>query len=286
MRRPAFPDPLRLPWAYLAFPGVLLLVAFFIFPIAVLALNSLFVDAGAGQFRPGVTLANYIRFFGDTYYLMILVNTLKLGFVIVTVSMVLAYPVAYFLARQTGAWRGFLIYLVVAPLFVSTVVRNLAWVPILSSNGPINWLLLKLGIISAPLILVNNFTGVVIGLTHVSLPFMILLLIPTIQRIAVPLEEASASLGATAWRTFWKVLLPLSKAGLVGSYLVVFTMTISAFTTPLVLGGQRVIVMSSFIERQFRSTMQYGFGATASMVLLTTVALLTLASMHVAGQDR
>jgi putative spermidine/putrescine transport system permease protein len=143
---------------------------------------------------------------------------------------------------------------------------------------------MKIGLIDEPLVLLNNFTGVVIGLTHSLLPFMVLTLMAVIQRIDRSLEEASMNLGASPMRTFLQVVLPLSRPGLVGGYLLVLTMTISAFTTPAVLGGRRVLVMPVYIEQQIRHALQYGFGATLSTVLLVTALLLTVASLY--GSER
>jgi len=273
-------DPLGGPWGLLAFPGVLALAAVFAVPVFILVFKSLYLDAGMARLQPGITLENYIRFFGDPFYLGILWETLKLGFVVVTACIILGYPVAYFLARTEYRHRGLLIFLIVAPLFISVVVRNLGWVPLLSDSGFVNWVLIKLGVVSTPLKLINNFTGVVIGLTHSSLPFMILTLIPVIQRIDPSIEEASQNLGASPWQTFLKVVLPLSKPGLLGGYLLILTTTIAAFTTPAVLGGRRVLVMPVYIEQQFRSALQYGLGATIATVLLITGAILTLVSMR------
>lgn len=278
-------DPLDARWLGWATPGIVMLVVFFALPLLMIVLMSFYRDAGLGRLHPEFTFHNYIRFFGDSFYLGILWETVKLGLVVVTLCVLLAYPVAYFLARTQSRFRGYLVFVVVAPLFISVVIRNLGWVPMLSSGGVVNWTLLQLGIISSPLILINNFTGVVIGLTHTMLPFMILMLIPVIQRIDPSVEEASLNLGATPWQTFIRVVLPLSRPGLIGGYLLVLTTSIAAFTTPAVLGGRRVLVMPVYIEQLFRSSLQYGFGATVTTILLVTSIIFTLVSLRRSARD-
>jgi len=279
-------DPLQLRWGILSLPGVLVLAAIFAVPVAVLASKSFLKDAGRARIAPGFTLDNYIRFFTDWFYFRVLFDTLVLGCVVVTACVILAYPVAYFLARTRSRYRGFFIFLVVAPLLISVVIRNLGWVPMLSTNGFVNWTLLALGVVDQPLRLLNNFTGVAIGLTHSLLPYMILTLIAVIQRIDHTVEEAALNLGATPWQTFSRVILPLSRPGLLGGYLIVLTASISAFTTPALLGGRRVIVLPIYIEQQMRHALQYAWGATAAAILLLTAIILTLASLSRSEEAR
>ncbi|MGE3870619.1 MAG: ABC transporter permease, partial [Pseudorhodoplanes sp.] len=146
----------------------------------------------------------------------------------------------------------------------------------LGTNGFVNWTLLQLGIVSEPLRLINNFTGVVIGTTHALLPFMILMLMTVIQRIHPSLEEAAANLGANAWSRFWRVIFPLSLPGLLAGYLIVFTLAISYYTTPAMLGGNRVLLMSTFIAQQVRFVLNYPFGATSAVVLMILAIVITV----------
>jgi putative spermidine/putrescine transport system permease protein len=192
--------------------------------------------------------------------------------------------VSYVLARTRSRWRGLLLFLVVAPLLVSAVVRNIGWFPILSNSGLVNWLLLKSGLISQPLALISNLTGVVIGLVHALLPFMILTLTTVIQRIEPELEEAAASLGAGPLRTFVHVLLPLSLPGIIGGSLLVFTMAIAAYTTPVIMGGNRVLVMATFIGQQFRTVLDYPLGATSAAVLMVLAGLLSVIALRLGAQ--
>lgn len=268
------------PWLIALIPAIFALVLTFVLPLAYLAANSLHHSTGPGQVGAEFTLDNYYKFFGDRFYLQILLETFWLGAIVVSICAVLAYPVAYLIARISGRWRGILIFLVVAPLLISVVVRNLGFYPVLGDSGMINWLLLALGLITESLRLNNNFTGVVIGMVHALLPFMIIMLTTVIQKIDPELEEAAIGLGAGTVQTFWYVLWPLSRAGLLAGYLVVFTLAVSAYTTPAMMGGHRVLVMSTFVEQQMRSVLDYAFGATAAVVLVAGASALMLLSLR------
>jgi putative spermidine/putrescine transport system permease protein len=267
-------------WVLLSLPMVLTLALVFAVPIGCLIVLSFYSMTGAATVGDHLTLENYLNFFTDVFYFRILLNTFWLGAVVVISCLVIGYPVSYFLARTRSRWRGFLLFMVVAPLLVSAVVRNVGWFPILSNNGLVNWLLLKSGLVSQPIPLISNFTGVVIGLVHALLPFMILTLTTVIQRIEPELEEASASLGAGPVRTFFEVMLPLSLPGMIGGSLLVFTMAIAAYTTPVIMGGNRVLVMATFIGQQFRTVLDYALGATAAAVLMLLAGLLTLLAVR------
>lgn len=272
------------PWILLLAPAVIALTLVFFIPLLILASNSFHRDAGFGQISPEFTLINYWNFATDSFYLGILFETFLLATIVVTICAIIGYPVAYYLVRSTFKFKAILIFLVVSPLLISAVIRNLGWIPILGGNGLINWLLIKAGLISQPIQLVGNFTGVVIGLVHALLPFMIMSLMTVIQRIEPELEEASISLGATPMRTFWRVLLPLSTSGLMSGYLLVFTIAISAFVTPGMLGGKRVLVMATYIDQQIRTVLNYATAATAAVILMLVAGTLTIIALRLPSE--
>ena len=266
-------------WALLSLPMVLTLAIVFAVPIVCLIALSFFSMTGPAQVGDEFSLENYSNFITDPFYHRIILNTFSLGATVVLCCLVVGYPVSYFLARTKSRWRGLLLFLVVAPLLVSAVVRNIGWFPILSNTGLINGLLLKSGLISQPVPLISNLTGVIIGLVHALLPFMILTLTTTIQRIEPELEEAAASLGAGPIRAFTNVMLPLSLPGIVGGSLLVFMMAIAAYTTPVIMGGNKFLVMSTFIGQQFRTVLDYPLGATSAAVLLLLAGLLSVLAL-------
>jgi putative spermidine/putrescine transport system permease protein len=267
-------------WALWCLPALLLLSFTFVLPLLCMASLSLLNFTGPAQSSGPLTLRNFVDIVSDPYYLSVLGNTCLLGIVVVSLCIVLGYPVAYFLARTTSKWRTFLIFLVLGPLLISSVIRNLGWIPILGTNGFINWTLLSFGLISQPLSLMNNFIGVIVGTTHALLPFMILMLMAVIQRIHPSLEEAARSLGASTWSTFWRVIFPLSVPGLVSGYLIVFTLAISYYTTPAMLGGNRVVVMSTYIAQQVRFVLNYPLGAALAVTLTLLAAVMTVLALR------
>jgi len=266
-------------WALLSVPMVLTLAAVFAVPIGCLIFLSFFGMTGPAQVGDEFSLENYSNFITDPFYYRIILNTFWLGGVVVLCCLIVGYPVSYFLARTKSRWRGLLLFLVVAPLLVSAVVRNIGWFPILSNTGLVNGLLLKSGLVNEPVPLISNLTGVIIGLVHALLPFMILTLTTVIQRIEPELEEAAANLGAGPLRTFAHVMLPLSLPGMIGGSLLVFTMAIAAYTTPVIMGGNRFLVMSTFIGQQFRTVLDYPLGATSAAVLMVLAGLLSVLAL-------
>ena len=272
-------------WALMLMPGVAALTAVFFLPIILLATNSFHPNGGLGTVGPSWTLANYVSFLTDTFYLGILFNTFELAAIVVIICMLIGYPVAYFLVRSRWQWKAILVFLVVSPLMISTVIRNLGWIPILGDYGLVNWLLIESGALHDPIQLIGNRTGVLIGLVHALLPFMILPIMTVIQRIEPELEEASINLGASPAVTFWRVLLPLSWPGILSGCMLVFTMVLAAFVTPGMLGGKRVLVMSIFIEQQIRTVMNYAFAATAAVILMLAAGAVAFVALRRSTQQ-
>lgn len=272
-------------WAPWLLPMLAILAAIFAIPIVSLISVSFHLMSGPAQVGNQYTLANYRAFLGDPFFLRIILNTSLLGAFVVMCCLLIAYPVSYFLARTRSKWRGMLLFLVISPLLISAVVRNIGWFPILGESGLINWILTSLGIINQPLALIGNYTGVAIGLIHALSPFMILTLMTVIQRVDPELEEAAANLGAGPFESFLRVLLPLTLPGLVAGSLIVFTMAISAYTTPVIMGGGKVLVMATYIAQQFLTVLDYGMGAAAAAVLMIAAAVLTVGALRLRTKE-
>jgi putative spermidine/putrescine transport system permease protein len=267
-------------WGWLLVPALLMLVLVFLLPTIMLAARSLHASMGPGQESAQLQLTNYTAFLSDPFYWHLLGNTSLLGALVSGVSLALALPLSYFLARTRSRWRSPLLLIVIAPMLVSVVIRNLGWLTILGNQGLINWLLIHSGATQAPVPLINNLTGVVIGLVHALLPFMILTLTTVLQRIDPALEEASISLGVPPLMTFWRVVVPLALPGIVAGCLLVFGLTISAYTTPALMGGGRIVVMATYIQQQISTLLDYARGATASVILVVWVCALSIISMR------
>ncbi len=260
--------------AQLLAPAVLVVGLFLVPPLfGILAASVLQHQQETGP----PTLTNYARFLGDSYYLRTLLLTLKLSFVTTLCALVLGYLVAYQLVRtiRSPTARRLAYLVVVAPLFTSSIVRSFGWMVSLGNAGFVNRLLRDLGLVDAPIRLIFNETGVVIGLTHVLLPFMVLSIAAVLQNIDHTLEEAAMDLGASRLVTFLTVTLPLSLPGVVAGSLIVFSLAMSAYVTPSVLSGGRLKVVPMLIYEQYISVFDWGFGAAMAIVLLALTLAIT-----------
>jgi putative spermidine/putrescine transport system permease protein len=271
----------RIPWSLVSLPGVVLFGVAFAFPVLILLVYSFLRDGRNGQIIPTFTVGNYLTALTDFFYIKILLQTLGLGVVVATTCIVLGFPVAYFLARTKSRWRNLLIFLAISPLTVSSVIRNVGWLPILGDNGAINSLLLFLGVIRQPLPLIYNFFGVTVGLANTLLPYTILLLMIVVQRVNPEIEEAGVNLGASRWQLIRFVLLPLTKRGLIATFMLAFTIAISSYTTPAVMGGGKVLVIATFIQQQIAVVLKTAFGSSMTIILLVVAIAITIVSTRI-----
>jgi putative spermidine/putrescine transport system permease protein len=255
-------------------PAVLVVVLFLVPPLLGILTASVLQH---GQKTGGPTLASYARFLGDPYYLRTLLLTLKLSLVTTLCALVLGYLVAFQLVRsiRSRTLRRVAYLVVVAPLFTSSIVRSFGWMVSLGNAGFVNRLLRDLGLVDTPVRLMFNELGVVIGLTHILLPFMILSIAAVLQSIDHTLEEAAMDLGANRLVTFLTVTLPLSLPGVVAGSLIVFSLAMSAYVTPAVLSGGRFKVVPMLVYEQYVSVFDWGFGAAMSVVLLGLTLAIT-----------
>lgn len=255
--------------------GLVLLVAF-VAPVLMMAPTSFHhYDAGGGA-ASGWTLENYTQIVTDPYFREVLGRTLTMGALVTVACLVIGYPLAYALARSTGATRSWLTVLVVFPLLLNLVVRSFGWMALLADHGLVNDALIALGVIRAPLHLMFNLTGLIIGLTHIYLPFMTLVLVAALQALPKDAEAASATLGAGPVKTFFLVTMPLTAPGMFAGSVLVFVLTISALVTPRLLGGPAYKVMATVIYDEFLSDLDWPSGAALAFVL-TLIALMIVA---------
>lgn len=229
-------------------PILVFLLAFFVLPFGVMLYQSLFLSPLIARENSEPTLANYIKLFGDLFYLKIVLQTLALGAAVTLLALVIGYPVAYVLARARS--RQLLIFLIISPLVVSVVIRSYGWMVLLGRAGTVNTLLQTAGIIEQPLALMYNWFGVTVALTHVLLPYMILALASVIEGIPESLEDTAAVLGAGAWARFRYVLFPLSLEGVGAGVTLVFMLAIGSFVSVLLLGGSDTLILPLLIYQQ------------------------------------
>lgn len=262
-------------WILLALAIPALLAIFLIIFIPVGWLFSLSFLDKAGE----LSLKNYTRMFEYKSYARVFLTTFKVSLYTTILCIVFAYPLSYFLSQLTKKYASIFLLAVLLPFWTSLLVRTYAWLVLLQRKGIINSLGIELGLLDAPIKLVHNLNGTLIGMVHIMLPFMILPLYASMRRIDRQLVQASANLGATPTQAFRFVFVPLSLPGVVAGSLIVFVLCLGFYVTPAVLGGGKVILVSMQITAILED--QYNWGAASALgvvLLIATFMVLILAS--------
>jgi putative spermidine/putrescine transport system permease protein len=214
----------------------------------------------------GFTLKNFERL-GRPLYFWVIMDTFLISLLTSLFCLVLSYPVAYALVRTTQEWmRTLLVILSITPLFTGEIVRTYAWMLVLGTEGFINSALLALGLIAAPLQFMYTKFGVIIALVHFSMPVMIILLATAIGHVNRDYEKAAANLGAPPFTVFWRVTVPLTLPGIIAGTVVIFAWTMSAFATPQLIGGGKVLMISNLVYLQGFSSFNFPLAAVLSLV--------------------
>jgi len=248
----------------LSVPALLLLLALFAAPL--LRLLALSVAGGS--------LVAYERALTNELYLRVIFETFKIAAIVTLLTLALGYPVAYVMATSGRAWQLVGIAFVLLPFWTSILVRTYAWMVMLGRNGVVNRTLIGWGVIDSPLPLLNNLAGVLIGMVHVLLPYMILPVFNAVKNVDPNLVLAAVGLGAPRWRAFLRITLPLTMNGVAAGVTLVFTLSLGFFITPALLGGGRVVMVANLIEEQVRELLNWAFAGALSAILLA----LTLAA--------
>ena len=245
-------------------PAVAFLVAFFALPV--LRLLMLSIEDGS--------LVHYEKALGDRLYLQVLWETVRIAAIVTIVSLLLGYPLAHFLATAAPIPAAIGLALLLLPFWTSVLVRTYAWMILLGRNGVVNRFLIESGLIERPLPLLNNESGVIIGMVHVLLPYMVFPIYGVMRRVDRDLLSAAEGLGAPAHAVFRRVYFPLTLPGVIAGSTLVFVLSLGFFITPALLGGGRVMMVGVLIEQQVRQFLNWEFAAALSTVLLATALLL------------
>jgi ABC-type spermidine/putrescine transport system permease subunit I len=248
----------------LILPALAVFILFFAFPVV--RLLSLGFAGGS--------LSWYAKALTHPLYVQVFLLTVRMAVAVTVGCLLLGYPIAYLLATTTRFWRmvGFLFILF--PLWTSVLVRTYAWMVLLGRNGVVNKILLATGLIEQPLALMYNFTGVLIGMVHALLPYMILPLYGALRRVDPNLVQAAEGLGAPHWRVFWRIYLPLTLNGIAAGTILVFVLSLGFFITPALLGGGRVVMIAVLIQQQVGELLDWNFAAALSGLLLVVTVLV------------
>ncbi len=260
----------------LAAPLTLFFLVFFVAPLVQLFVLSLHNDTAGAVWGIG----QYVHFLTDPFSLSVLGSTLLLGAEVTALCLVLGFPIAWLYHRVGSRAQTLIILIVLLPLLTSVVVRTFAWIVILGRQGIINSTLLSIGAIDAPIRLLYTQVGVVLALAQVQMPLMTLPLITALGRIDMNLEDASCSLGAGSWRTFWKVVLPLSLPGVIAGCTLTYAAAITAFITQSLIGGGQMLFMPMYLYQQASTLQNWPFASAISIIfLLAVLAVVTVFGM-------
>lgn len=257
----------------LLMPVLAVTVFFFVIPMAAILMSSLKEGApGATHY----TLNNYISVVTDDFYWEIMLRTIRFSALATIVALLLAYPAALYVYFSRSNWRRVLLLIVVSPLFISVIVRTYGWMVVFSPNGLIDAMLPE----KYALRLLNTQTAIILGLVHIYLPFMVLSLNASLLKVDQRLLSAAASLGASGWRSFRDVILPLSLPGVQSGCVIVFASAMTAFATPMLLGGSANKTMAYMIYQQNILLANWNMGGAVAFVLLA----MTLAFVFFMGR--
>ncbi len=280
-------------------PGALWLLIFFNIPLIIVLFIS-FVERGrAGGIKtPAVfTLENYIQLFNacssqfagpecnPLLYIGIFGHSVRIALIVTFWSIILGYPLSYFISKRSPRWRDTLLLLVVIPFWTNFLVRTYALKQVLATEGMLNVFLMNIGVIQQPLELLFNEFAVVLGLVYGYLPFAVLPMYASIEKFDHTLMEAAADLGAKPWQAFVRVMLPMTLPGVVAALVLVFVPVVGAFITPDIMGGGKVEMIGTLINRQFGVARNWPFGSAISLVLMLLVVIGVVAYFRSGGEE-
>ena len=263
----------------LLLPALLLLLVLFVYPILRLLVTSVY-DQGI------ISLEHYRRIVEVDVYLRVMRTTFTIALQVTAICLVLGYPLAYFLSTLRARTARLLLILVLIPFWTSILVRTYAWMVLLQRQGVVNRWLLELGLIDEPLRMMYNRIGVLVGMVHVLLPFMVLPAFAVMRGIDRDLIRAAQNLGATPLQAFLRIFFPLSLPGVAAGSLLVFILALGFFITPALMGGRTDIMIAQLMEDQIRTQLNFPFAAALGTVLLAVTLVIFVIYNRLLGLDK
>ena len=263
--------------AFLTLPTLAFLLVFFILPVGYV----LFLSVSS----PTVSLDHFTRIFSTPLYLRVLWNTFLTSFFVTVFCLLLGYPLAYVIARRNDIWSRLLLSAVIISFWTGFLVRTYAWLVILGNRGPVVGAIDALGLGPAPQLLFTSFSSAV-GMTHILLPYMVLSLLSVMKRFDERYIRAAESLGARPFTAFRLIYLPLSLPGVVNGSILIFTICLGFYVTPILLGTPSDMMISQLINQQIEELLNFGFASALAVVLLITTAVILAIYNRFAGLDR
>ena len=262
----------------LTWPAMITLFLFALVPLITMLITSFQSDVTAG-----FTVENYKEFFSSSIYLRLTGKTIVMSLLVTVVSLIIAYPLAYIMAKKLKGLRNIILVLVIIPFFTNQLVRVYSWLIFLQDGGILNNFLNLFGLCEDGMGLPYTQGAVVIGLTHAFFPYMVVTIYMALERMDDNLLEASRSLGASRFTTFRRIVFPLSMPGVISGVMIVFVPTLGTFVEPRILGGTDGTVIGTIIEDQFFEIANWNFGAAIAFLLLALV-ILSMAALNKAGK--
>ena len=247
----------------LIFPGVVLLCFFLVLPLLSSLIPTFFP-------RNSFSFQLYSEFFKDSYFMGVLWRTLVNSFFVTLICAVFGLPVSYVISGVSKKWKGILIALTLFPLLTNSVIRSFAWITILGKNGVINTLLMQWGIINEPITLLYTDFAIIIGSVYLFLPTMVMTLIGVLENIDDDILEAASTLGLSPIKIFLKIIFPLSLPGMLVGSVLVFTGTLTAYTTPQLLGGNKKMMLATLL---YQRATALGDWTSASVIALVMIVI-------------
>jgi putative spermidine/putrescine transport system permease protein len=261
---------------WLAAPGVLMTLAFVAVPLVITLSLSLYPFLSGGGVGEHMTIANYADVARDDYFHVIFARTFGMAIIVTLICIAIGVPEAYVLSRLSQRWRAVSIVIVLGPMLISVVVRTLGWAVLLGNEGVINKLLLATGVVSEPVKMMFTFSGVVVALVHVLVPFMVLAVWASLQKLDATTEQAAESLGAGLSTVLRRIVFPQVIPGVLSGGLIVFALAASAFATPAIIGGRRLKVVPTTIYDEFLGNLNWPLGAALAVVLVVIVLAVSM----------
>ena len=262
----------------LTWPSMIMLFLFAFLPLVTMLITSFQSDETGSA-----TLENYERFFSNVTYLKLTGKTIVMSLIVTLVSLIIAYPLAYIMAKKLKGLRNIILVLVIIPFFTNQLVRVYSWLIFLQDGGIFNNFLNLFGLCEDGMGILYTHSAVIIGLTHAFFPYMVVTIYMALERLDDSMLEASRSLGASKLTTFRRVIFPLSIPGVISGVMIVFVPALGTFVEPRILGGTDGTVIGTVIEDQFFEIAAWNFGAAIAFLLLALV-IISMTALNMAGR--
>ena len=270
-------------FSQLALPYIIWAVLMLVLPLALIALYS-FTQQGNSIISFSFTLDHYVKFFTDPDFLLVLWRSIVIAIKTTVISLLLGYPIAYFISRSSERLQNILVLCITLPMWINMLVRTYAWIGLLSEGGIVSQILGFFGFEEAELLYTEG--AVLLGMVYNFLPFMILQINTSLCKMDHSLLEASADLGGNRTQTFMRVTLPLSLPGVINGITLVFLPAVSSFFIPKLLGGGQYFLIGNLIENQFITVGEWNFGSAISMIMAVIMMLLMFAVRKVETRNQ